>query len=136
MRGGFQTFSLAGLASAIAAGVLSVWLGGSVTDQRAALTAAAALAIGNVGAALWAAGEEERRRQPVAWARCGLVAAALNFVVLNVVTGPALHYMMTAADRTPALFGGLTLALGFSLLLVWLSLRLAWRRFAPKIETS
>lgn len=134
MRRSFTAFALAGLAVAVLAIVLAGWLGRSIADQRTVLIAAAVLAVGDVAAALWVAGADERKRRPVAWARCGLVAAALSFVVLLAVIIPAVFVVFADARAGAArAYAVVAFALLSGLFLVWLSLRLAWRRAAPKV---
>lgn len=134
MRDGFQQFVLAGLAAAAAAVLLAVWLGGSPTAQRTSLIAAGVLALGDIVAALWAAGAEERRVRAIPWARCGLIAAALTFVGLWLVIIPAVFAARAAASAGDALplYGVLALAVVGGAIVVWATHRFAWRRFAPK----
>jgi Ca2+/H+ antiporter len=137
MKTGFLTFTLIGLAVAAMATAAAVASGG--TGQSAALITAAILAAGDAGAALFAAGEQERKIQAIAWVRCGLIAAALSFVALYVFVVPAALYALAAAAsanltlRSGAIFAA-SIALGA--LLVWFSLRLAWRRAAPKANNT
>lgn len=136
MRSGLREFTLIGLAAALAAVALAVWLGGGLTEPRTALIAAGALAVGDTAAALWAAGSDERQRRLVAWARCGLVAAALSFIGLWVVIIPAVFAGMAAQSSTqPALaYGALAFAVIGGAVVVWATHRFAWRRFAPKAD--
>lgn len=130
MRKDYHAFSMAGLAVAAIAVALALWLGEGVGDQKTGLIAAAALAIGDVAAALWAAGASERAQRAMAWARVGLVAAILSFVGLWLVVIPLAFFALSnsAANTTLAI----AVALFAGALLVWTTHRLAWRRAAPK----
>jgi peptidoglycan/LPS O-acetylase OafA/YrhL len=136
MRKGLRDFTLVGLAAAVAAVVLAVWLGGGLTGQRTALIAAGVLAVGDTAAALWAAGGEERRRRIVPWMRCGLIAAALSFIGLWIVIIPAVFAGMAAGSGTqPALaYAALAFAIIAGAVVVWATHRFTWRRFAPKAD--
>ncbi len=133
MRKDYHAFSMAGLAVAAIAVALALWLGEGVGDQKTGLIAAAALAIGDVAAALWAAGASERAQRAMAWARVGLVAAILSFVGLWLVVIPLAFFALSnsAANTTLAI----AVALIAGALLVWTTHRLAWRRAAPKTGT-
>ena len=137
MRQGQTQFALAGLGVATVAVLLATWLGGSPTAQATSLIAAGVLAVGDTFAALWAAGAEQRKAGILAWARCGLVAAALTFVGLYVIVMPALFAALTAAanGQTLVMYGVLALAVVVGALMVWGTHRFAWRRVAPKAGT-
>ncbi|MEQ1618033.1 MAG: hypothetical protein ABL883_06780 [Terricaulis sp.] len=132
MSGDFTRFALAGLVVAGAAAAASLAIGREAANQGATLAAGAILAVGDIAAALWVAGASRRRGNALAWARLGLIAAALTYIALYAIVTPAIAYALTDAGlswRAAAVLG-LAAALGAALL--WLSLRLAWRRFAPK----
>lgn len=130
MREHYQAFAGAGLAVAAIAVALSAWLGGGVGDQRTGIVAAVTLALGDVAAALWAAGAAERGKNPTAWARVGLIAAILSFVGLWLIVIPLSLYALGADGTRTAMAAAVALAAGA--LIVWATHRLAWRRFAPK----
>ncbi len=132
MRNDYRAFSYAGLAIAAIAVALTVWLGGGVDNQKTGLIAAAALAIGDVAAALWAAGAAERARRLMAWARVGLAAAILSFVGLWLIVIPLAFFALANGAASTAI--ALALAVSASAVLVWAGHRLAWRRLAPKVE--
>jgi|CXWL01.1.fsa_nt_gi hypothetical protein len=132
MSDGFTKFAIAGLAVAAAAAGASLAVGGEAAGQGASLAAGAILAVGDIAAALWAAGASRRRGNILAWARLGLVAAAVTYIALYAIVTPALAYALTDGASSWRTFGILGLASAFGLALLWLSLRFAWRRFAPK----
>ncbi len=82
MSGHFHKFAIAGLIVAGVAAAASFAIGGAEADQGAALAAGAILAAGDIAGALWIAGGQGRSRDGLAWARLGLIAAALGFLVL------------------------------------------------------
>ncbi|MBL8537210.1 MAG: hypothetical protein JNM59_07380 [Hyphomonadaceae bacterium] len=137
MRRGVRTFALGGLITAFAAVALGVWLGGGLSDQRTALFTAIVLVIGDVASAFVAAGVQEARARPVAWARVGLVAAALNFVGLwLLVIPPTFVAIIGGAGAAPIwTYTGVALAVAAGVIIVWYSHRLAWRRAAPKSDS-
>ena len=134
MTRGVRLFALAGLIAAAVAVALGIWLGGGLSDQRTALFTAIVLTIGDVGAALMAAGAQERRQRPVAWARVGLVAAVLSFVGLWVlVIPPVFIAIMGGAGAQPIwTYAVVAFAIFAGFVIVWYAHRLAWRRMAPK----
>lgn len=134
MTQGVRLFALGGLITAAVAVALGIWLGGGLSDQRTALFTAIALIIGDVGAALLAAGAQERKQRPVAWARVGLLAAVLSFVGLWVLVIPlAFIAIMGGAGAQPILtYAAVAFAIFAGLVIVWYTHRLAWRRMAPR----
>lgn len=136
MSSGFSRFAVAGLAVAAAATTASLAIGGEAANQGAALIAGAILAVGDVAAALWVAGASRRRGNILAWARLGLVAAAVTYIALYAIVTPALAYALADGASSWRTIGILGLASALGLALLWLSLRLAWRRFAPKPGAS
>ena len=130
MRKDYQTFSIAGLAIAAIAVALALWLGDGVNDRRTGLIAAATLAVGDVAAALWAAGASERAQRAMAWARVGLVAAMLSFVGLWLIVIPLAFFALSNSAANTSI--AIAAALVAGALLVWTTHRLAWRRAAPK----
>ena len=134
MRRGQREFLVGGFVTAVAAVALSVWLGGSIMEQRGPLIAATVLALGDTLVALWVAGPEERRSRPVAWARCGLTAAVLTFVGLWVIIVPAVFASIaaTASGRNVMALGAFAVAAVAGAIVVWATHRFAWRRVAPK----
>lgn len=130
MRKGYQLFSGAGLAVAAVAVALTVWLGGGADNPRSSLIAAAALAIGDVAAALWAAGAAERAQRLMMWARVGLAAAIMSFVGLWLIVIPLAFFALASGAANSGVAFAVALIAGA--LLVWATHRLAWRRVAPK----
>jgi hypothetical protein len=129
-----QEFALAGLAVAVIAVAAAAWFGHSILEQSTSLIGAAVLAAGDTLAALWAAGPEERKARPLAWARCGLIAAVLTFVGLWAIIIPALTASAAAAERgqTAMSYGIGAFALLGGAIAVFSIHRFAWRRAAPK----
>lgn len=136
MRKAPRAFVFAGLAITAIALALAVWLGDGMVDPRTGLIAAGVLAVGDVLAALWAAGPEERKRRPLAWVRCGLAAAALSFVGLWAVVAPAAFIgIMGGSGGEPIwTYAALAFALVGGVILIWATHGLAWRRVAPKAD--
>jgi hypothetical protein len=129
-----RTFAIGGLVAAAVAVALGLWLGGGLSDQRAALFTAMALAVGDVVAALIAAGAEERKKRPVAWMRVGLIAAVLSFIGMwLLVLPPAFIAIMGGAGAEPIwTYAAVGFAIFAAVVIVWYTHRLAWRRAAPK----
>ncbi len=130
MRKDYHLFAGAGLVAASIAVALAMWLGGGIEDQSTGLIAAAGLAIGDVAAALWAAGAAERAQRLMAWARVGLEAAILSFVGLWLIVIPLAFFALAGDAAQTSIAAALALSAGA--LLVWAVHRLAWRRLAPK----
>lgn len=130
MRTDYQVFTGAGLAVAAIAVALAIWLGGGVNDQSTGLIAAAALAIGDVAAALWAAGAAERAQRFMAWARVGLAAAIMSFVGLWLIVIPLAFFALANGAANSGV--AIAVAVIAGAVLVWAAHRLAWRRVAPK----
>lgn len=128
MRQDYKTFAIAGLGVAAISVALAHWFGDGDGGQRTSLIVAAALAVGDVAAALWAAGASERARRLMAWVRVGLVAAALNFVGLWLIVIPLTFLTLSSGVSKVTI----VIALIVGALLVWATHRLAWRRAAPK----
>lgn len=130
----FTKFALAGLVVAGAAAATSLAIGGEAANQGATLAAGAILAAGDIAAALWIAGDAGRRSNALAWARLGLIAAALSYIVLYGVFNPAITYALANGAWSWRTIGGVVLTSALGLALLWFSLRLAWRRLAPKAD--
>jgi hypothetical protein len=124
-------FLMGGFASAALAASVAYFAAGHVSSTTSSLIAAALLAGGNVAGALWAA-SDRRRGQALDWVRLGLIAAVLSFVALYVIVAPVLMQMPAAPQPTLSFYGVMAATALVSALLIWLCLRLAWRRFAPK----
>lgn len=122
-------FIIAGAAAAACAAALAVWLGDGASGQRSGLIAAGALVAGDVLAALWAPGGEERKRRPLAWARVGLAAAMGTFVGLWLLVLPIIILGVSDPSRAYAALG---LGAVLGALVVWITHVAAWRRIAPK----
>ncbi|MBY0565026.1 MAG: hypothetical protein K2P58_12670 [Hyphomonadaceae bacterium] len=133
-----RPFAAAGLVVAALAVTLGLWLGGGLSDQRAALFTAIVLVIGEPLAALWAAGPEERKRRPLAWVRTGLVAATLSFIGLWVLVVPsAFIAIMGGAGADPLwTYIAIAFALFAAVVIVWYTHRFAWRRAAPPPDSA
>lgn len=132
----FTKFAIAGLIVACAATAASFAIGGETATQGATLAVGAILAAGDIAAALWVAGDAGRRGNALAWARFGLIAAALSYIVLYGFVTPAIAYALAGGALSWRAAGALALALALGLALLWLSLRLAWRRLAPKADAQ
>jgi len=132
MRKSFQAFAVAGLAASVAALAISAALAQRLAENLVSIIIAVLLVIGLVASALWAAGPQERKTRAMEWVRCGLVAAVLTFIVMLVVVIPALLIALNNGGGAPGTYLGVAVALIVGLVLIWLSLRLAWRRAAPK----
>jgi Ca2+/H+ antiporter len=124
-------FLMGGFASAALAAGVAYFTASHVSSTTSSLIAAALLAAGNVAGALWTA-SDRRRGQALDWVRLGLIAAALCFVALYVIVAPVLMQIPAAPQPTLSLYGVIAATVIVTALLIWLSLRLAWRRFAPK----
>ncbi len=131
MSHAFTKFAIAGLAVAAAAAAASFAIGGEAGGQGATLVAGGILAFGDIAAALWVAGDARRRGNALAWARLGLVAAGLTYIALYAIVTPAIAYALADGALSWRSAGVLGLAAALGAALLWLSLRLAWRRFAP-----
>lgn len=132
MSDDFTKFAIAGLLVAAAAATASFAIGGEAANQGATLVVGGVLAVGNIAAALWVAGASRRRDNALAWARLGLIAAALTYVALYAIVTPAIAYALADGALSWRSVGVLSLAAALGAALLWLSLRLSWRRFAPK----
>jgi len=137
MRRDEKTFATGGVIVALLAFVVGAWLVGSIAEQRTAIAVAVLLVAGQVGLALWAAGAEERRRRPLAWARVGLVAALFSFIATLAAAPPAVFIgVLAGAGGQPAVaILAVLLAIGVAGAIIWYALRMAWRRTAPKADT-
>lgn len=136
MRPDARTFALLGPAGAVAAVILAPIATGSIAEVKTGLTAAALLVVLESGAALYAAGAQERARRPLAWIRVGLLTAVLSFLAIVALAAPSVLFAVLAGAG-----GVLALTLGVIVLAFaagcWLIVRIhhiVWRRFAPKTD--
>ncbi len=123
-------FLLSGLASAGLAAGVAFLVHDQVAPMASSLIIAGVLAAGNIAGALWTANDAQGRA--LDWVRLGLIAAALSFVAIYVIAAPLLTQLPATPQPTLAFWGAIAATVLVTALMVWLSLRLAWRRFAPK----
>lgn len=134
MSPGPKTFARLGLAACALSVVLAALITGSVAEQKTALAAAALLVFCESGAALFAAGLDERKRRPVAWIRVGLIAAMLSFVAIFALAIPTVFVTVLSGAGGSLVIALTVLALGVALggLAIMRVHEVVWRRFAPK----